>query len=441
MRARAIVLVWVAATLALAGYLALELTGEDRSLFLPGRTTDGHHQIELACDSCHSAFGGVRQEACLDCHEEELEAAEDSHGDRKFLDPRNAADLERLDVRRCVTCHTEHRPDITGAMGLTLPVDFCSRCHAEVGEERPSHEGFAFATCASGGCHKYHDNRSLYEDFLVRHGRNTVDTVGGLLPPRSGWVSWDGAERPALRAVDTEAPAGVAPELLVAWAGSSHASAGVGCSECHRDGGSGWRDRPPRELCGACHELELEGFSAGRHGMRWAVGLASMSPAEARLPMAGEALPRTLDCGACHDVHRVDVRVAAVDSCLGCHADEHSSAYVDSPHHRLWQQEVAGEGEPGSGVSCATCHLPREERRVVGEDRVVVQHNQNDNLRPNEKMIRGVCMNCHSLALSIDALADRDLIRRNFDGRPARHVGSIDMVLARARLASDEQEP
>jgi len=54
-------------------------------------------------------------------------------------------------------------------------------------------------------------------------------------------------------------------------------------------------------------------------------------------------------------------------------------------------------------------------------------------------MIRGVCMTCHSLALSVDALADRDLIRRNFDGRPARHVDSIDMALA--RLESDEQEP
>ncbi len=231
MRTRAIVLVWAAATLVLAGYLALELTGEDRRLFLPGRTTDGHHQIELACDSCHSPFGGVRQQACLDCHEEELEAAEDSHGDRKFADPRNAADLERLDARRCVTCHTEHRLDITGAMGLTLPADFCLHCHAEVGEERPSHQGFGFDTCASGGCHKYHDNRSLYEDFLARHGRDPVAAVRGLLPPRSGRVLRDGGERTALAAGEAEATAGLpsagveggasaAPELVAAWAAS-----------------------------------------------------------------------------------------------------------------------------------------------------------------------------------------------------------------------------
>ena len=64
---------------------------------------------------------------------------------------------------------------------------------------------------------------------------------------------------------------------------------------------------------------------------------------------------------------------------------------------------------------------------------MVVQHNQNANLRPNEKMIRQVCLTCHSLALSIDALADSELIRRNFCGRPSRHVRSIDMALSRTQ--------
>ena len=63
--------------------------------------------------------------------------------------------------------------------------------------------------------------------------------------------------------------------------------------------------------------------------------------------------------------------------------------------------------------------------------RIVVQHNQNASLRPNEKMIRDVCLACHSLELSIDALADADLIRHNFNDMPARHVPSIDMALSR----------
>ena len=26
-----------------------------------------------------------------------------------------------------------------------------------------------FETCASAGCHNFHDNRALYEDFLIKH--------------------------------------------------------------------------------------------------------------------------------------------------------------------------------------------------------------------------------------------------------------------------------
>jgi hypothetical protein len=68
-----------------------------------------------------------------------------------------------------------------------------------------------------------------------------------------------------------------------------------------------------------------------------------------------------------------------------------------------------------------------------GAEVVRVQHNQNANLRPNEKMIREVCMNCHGLGFSIDALADSALIEANFRGRPARHIDSIEMAARKAR--------
>jgi hypothetical protein len=64
---------------------------------------------------------------------------------------------------------------------------------------------------------------------------------------------------------------------------------------------------------------------------------------------------------------------------------------------------------------------------------VRVQHNQSLNLRPNEKMIRGVCLNCHGLGFSIDVLADTALVQRNFAGQPARHVRSIDMARERPK--------
>jgi len=155
-----------------------------------------------------------------------------------------------------------------------------------------------------------------------------------------------------------------------------------------------------------------------------------MTPAMARIPLSSKAHGE-LDCNACHQAHADDVRTAAVDACLGCHADAHSSAYRDSPHAALWERELSGDGAPGSGVSCASCHMPRLNSESHG--RILVQHNQNDNLRPNEKMIRTVCLDCHGLEFSIDALADEALIEVNFKGRPKAHIESIDMAIVKDR--------
>ena len=431
MRNKRLFLAWLMTTLGIGVYLAVGITGEDKSVFLPGKTTDGHYQIELACDSCHTPFGGVSQDACLRCHSAELELANDSHPEKKFTDPRNADRVANLDARKCITCHVEHKPEITEVMGVTLPTDYCYECHAEVAAERPSHDGMAFDTCASAGCHNFHDNRALYEDFLVRHGTGEPDTSFRTFPKTITAAIWEFDAHSALTADDADGPAPSDPALTDAWAASEHAKSGVACTNCHQLPGTVWTDAPSREVCNSCHELEFEGFSAGKHGMRLIADLPSMSPGHARRPMRNDSFPKTVSCSSCHEAHSVDVRRAAVDSCLTCHADDHSKAYLDSLHFRLWQAEISGEGKPGSGVSCASCHLPRETRRVSGGEHIIVQHNQNANLRPNEKMIRDACMTCHSLAFSIDALADSGLILRNFSGRPSRHVLSIDMALSR----------
>ena len=432
-------LAWLLLTLAACAWLGWSLARQRAAVFLPGPSTDGHHQIEAACDLCHAPFAGVAQEACLECHAEELENAGDSHAAAVFSDPRNAADLARLDVRRCVTCHTEHQPEITGDMGVTLPVDFCVHCHADIGDERPTHLDLAPATCASGGCHNFHDNRNLHQDFLLDHGAANAATFDGLLPVREAWIAVDPGRRTPLSAGDADGPDAQPPELIDAWASSAHAAAGVACTDCH-GGGLAWTDGPGLDICATCHETESTGFLAGRHGMRLPAGLEPMSPADARLPMRTEAAARTLHCSACHDAHDVDTRRAAVDACLECHADDHSTAYAESPHARAWRAEMAGDAPPGSGTSCASCHLPRTETRLGGDRRIVVQHNQNDNLRPNEKMLRDVCLACHSLAFSLDALADPELIRRNFAGRPERHVASVDMVLSLAEPDDPDNE-
>jgi formate-dependent nitrite reductase cytochrome c552 subunit len=399
-------------------------------MLLPGQTSHGHYQIELACNACHTPNMGVKQDACLDCHQEELKLARDTHPAKKFNDPTNAERLQVLDAQKCITCHREHVPDRTHPMGLSLPTDYCYHCHKDVMEERPSHANFAFNSCATAGCHNYHDNRALYENFLKKH-MDEPDVFDN--PHIAAIAELEETKTPpnaeeALTAEDQDAPADhqASGQLLHDWSETLHAKAGVNCTACHVESEeTGWEDKVSHETCAKCHKSEVAGWLQGRHGMRVAQGLPPMTPAEARLPMKSARAHEQLDCSSCHGGHRFDTRAAAVDACLTCHNDDHSRAYQKSSHFTLWQDEVAGQGNVGTGVSCATCHMPRCENEN-GES--FVQHNQNDNLRPNEKMIRSVCINCHGVGFSIDALADGELIEACFAGQAKDSVDSLKMV-------------
>ena len=413
----------------------------DRSLFLPGETTDGHYQIEIRCEQCHTEnFSDVStiQDSCTGCHAAELKRADDSHPRSKFTDPRNADRVEKLDARWCITCHQEHRPEVTKTMGLSLPEDYCYQCHENVGEDRPTHEGLAFDSCANSGCHNFHDNKALYEDFLVEHrGDPELRAVAWVPLRNTASKPKDGSISP----LDHDAPLST-PELerwVSEWAGSLHATNGVNCSDCHAAEGAPWSDSPARAVCESCHEDENAGFLASRHGMRIAANLSPMTPSRARLPMEAESANHEVDCNQCHSAHGYDTKNAAVEACLTCHADDHSRSYEASPHAALWRLELAGDAEPGSGVSCATCHFPRvDDTSVPGTHRVA--HNQNDYLRPNEKMIRSTCLHCHGLGFSIDALADSALILNNFRGRPSLEVESIHYA-AKLRWELEGKEP
>ncbi len=382
---------WLCLTLATGVALAQRMTSETKSreLFLPGKTTHGHYQIELECGACHKeTFTSVDdfQVACVECHGEELERVEDSHPEAKFTDPRNAERVEQLDARYCVTCHSEHQPARTGTMGLSLPEDYCYHCHEDVAEERSTHIGLPFDSCASAGCHNFHDNKALYEDYLVRHGRETA-----LISP-------------ALRPLDQS----------------------VACPAPER---RGLDDGVDVQRCKSCHEAETTSFMGGRHGMRLAHGLSPMTPDMARLPMKEEASHRELTCAACHQADEgASPLLTEVEVCEGCHDDEHTQAYRRSKHFEVLENELAGKVAKGSGATCATCHMPRLRSDDGG---FFVNHNQNDNLRPNEKMIRTACGQCHGLPLSIDSLADEDLIATNFTGQPSKHIESVDFALSR----------
>ena len=72
--------------------------------------------------------------------------------------------------------------------------------------------------------------------------------------------------------------------------------------------------------------------------------------------------------------------------------DKKLETFKDSKHFALQQQFKLGLVSERQQVTCATCHMPRtaSEDQPGASAAVLVHHNQNMNLRPNEKMIRTV---------------------------------------------------
>ncbi len=470
-------------TLLGATYIAaIMLVGGDRRMLLPGKTTNAHHQLEMACETCHaqSVFTSAKNaektlnKNCRVCHEDELKAANDSHSRNKFRNPRMAIYWSKLDARLCTSCHIEHRPELTRKGAVTVAMDFCVACHSEGDQDirttRPSHADLTFDTCASAGCHNFHDNRALFEDFLIRHADRSEPVRPSVHKLSALYHARETQSDAALTLSDAIAPSTALadPAPLHHWADSGHATTGIQCIACHAENlteeasadevAAHWIEAPAMTVCLDCHKPEARTFVMGRHGMRQHPNIAKprdlpsilqetgpfriapkitswlkdpsapayMTVGEARLPMHADADPRlAVNCGSCHRPHAVDTEWAAAQACVTCHDDQHSRSYFSSPHYALWQSEVAGQSPSGTGVSCATCHVPKVERR----GQITSNHNQNDNLRPNEKMIRTVCLDCHSLGFSLDALADTDLVKRNFRGKPAVHVESIDWAI------------
>ena len=356
-------------------------------------------------------------------------------------------------------------------MGVTLPDDYCYHCHVETVEERESHHDLPFDSCADAGCHNYHDNRALYESFLVRHA-NQPWIAEVIDRPVANHARYKARRNVA----SSDAVSEFASQTLEAphdWDNSSHQLAGLQCVDCHtasdvksKDSSSPvvWIEKPGVAQCEQCHSKEASGFKQGKHGMRLAeigpdsVPLAPITPGESHLSFHNNMLDASQGCNACHSSHSFDTNVAAAEACLTCHSDEHSLSYEASPHGEIRRNAINQGLDLTNTVSCASCHMPlisAGKHKIktgtldatgetantsgaaaseVGETRVElwrVQHNQNWSLRPNEKMIRPVCLTCHSLEFSIDALADPALIKNNFNGKPDKHVESIDWAVKR----------
>lgn len=169
---------------------------DQRSIFLPGETSDGHYLFEASCNSCHEGFKPVTNETCNRCHEAEL--AEDAHGPKKFRDPRWAELLTELDVLTCTACHQEHV--YMFGRGVHLQPDLCMACHEGIIQgDLASHTGFEPDGCWTAGCHNFHDHRSISTGFLRQHLEQPPMLPQPSLPVRTVTLERETAPQPDLR--------------------------------------------------------------------------------------------------------------------------------------------------------------------------------------------------------------------------------------------------
>ena len=226
-------------------------------------------------------------------------------------------------------------------------------------------------------------------------------------------------------------------EIKQQWQTSSHALAEVNCSSCHQNETTKKLvAKPTEESCRSCHENSVETFLLGKHGIRTLESLSPLTPAMAHLPMKESARNLQMTCNSCHDVHSVNTAVAATDSCLTCHNDNHSLNYQNSPHAKI-VADVSSLPRPNQqAVTCATCHLPRAK---VG-DTVLVNHNNTYTLLPRDRMVKDVCINCHGVEHAYNSIFDDEIVEANFASPPTQKMETFELVRALEKKRSSKTE-
>ncbi|MEL6496457.1 MAG: cytochrome c3 family protein [Cyanobacteria bacterium J06623_7] len=209
------------------------------------------------------------------------------------------------------------------------------------------------------------------------------------------------------------------------WQTSAHALAEVNCSSCHQNEETQkFVAKPTEESCQSCHEGSVDTFLLGKHGIRTLEGMSPLTPAMAHLPMQDGVADKQMNCNTCHNVHTVNTYQASVDSCLTCHADNHSLNYKNSPHAQIFQKIGTLPRPDKNSVTCATCHLPRTQ----SGDSVLVNHNNTYTLKPADRMVKEVCMNCHGVEHSYNSIFDPELVEANFARAPQQKMSTFQLV-------------
>ena len=224
-------------------------------------------------------------------------------------------------------------------------------------------------------------------------------------------------------------------EINNLWRSSAHALADVNCSSCHQDETTKqFVAKPTHASCQSCHENAVNTFLLGKHGIRTLEGLSPLTPAMAHLPMKDLAMDKQMNCNTCHNVHSVNTYAAATDSCLTCHNDTHSLNYPKSKHAQIFADSGILPRPNEESVTCATCHLPRQEINKT----IVVNHNNTYTLLPRDRMVKEVCMQCHSVEYAYNSIFDDELVEANFARPPTLKLETFELVRTLEKIRSSK---
>ena len=363
--------IWTAlSALLLAGMSYAMLKGEDRTLFMPGPLTAGHHQLELACTACHqrhafSAEQARRPENCGKCHlgpdHPQKEIYEESkHGiaffanvDAMNLDsPKWIVGEDYTAAPTCATCHRQidsvHRKVIEGRLWTEEPhkIPACVDCHAPHKIRRVFYpEGLANKDCLT--CHGQPDLA------MLRNGESVSLYIDEL-------------------------------------AFSSSAHAGTACAQCHTDVTVAMERacatiQSPVD-CSICHAEQVTDYEGSTHGTLHAArdpDAPSCQDCHAKHATISKELPTSPTyarnvpklCGQCHrsgeqvasridtelddivgsyedSVHGralIDAGLIVTATCADCHG-AHSALPADDPRSMTHPRHIAG--------TCGVCGCP-----------------------------------------------------------------------------------
>ncbi len=434
-------LFWILVNVALLAFAYPPLSGhsDKNELYVPAKVAHSHHQIAGDCVSCHTPFANRTDNKCITCHENIYTEDSVSHKPVSFERNMHQDLLKKVDVTQCESCHRVHHNENDNLTTLVDASQYCLTCHNEIVTNKEHHHaGMKKEACSE--CHNYHDNTIAIASFVHQNRRgNKIKSDVNVLE-RNFLKQYKQVSIYAVRELGIEkndAPRSLKfdDSILVDWQMSKHASAGVNCSFCHLNNKTDqWLEKPDYNVCDNCHPRETDEYLLSTHGIRIKQNLPSFQVKDARLAMQKDASKKKLTCNSCHSDHRFNTELTVLETCLDCHNDEHSLAYKNSLHFKTLNDSREDHKKALSGVSCATCHFPRESIEVGKQLYTHVQHNVNRDSNKIKKFARTVCLQCHSLKFSLNSLNDKAVLKSNFSEQPAYSRIPIMRFVKRNRL-------